>query len=125
MNFVDILMSDISDQESQTCRIAVLVCFVLTERIKSMYVVNANGTSRWAAPKGYSSWIEYWMAHKGPVSYCSASRCRGTDLVGAHVRKAYSLDQHLYIVPLCSSCNKRTDIFEVPDSMLLPVPSNL
>lgn len=91
-----------------------------------MYVENANGTSRWSAPKGYTSWLEYWKAYKGDVTYCKADGCLGKDLVGAHVRKAYSLtDQHLYIVPLCKSCNQRTDIFKVPDDALLPVPSNL
>lgn len=57
-------------------------------------------------------------------TFCSASGCIKTDLVGAHVQKAYSTDQKWYIVPLCSSCNQRTDTFEVYET-LVPVPSNL
>ena len=90
-----------------------------------MKVVNVNGSSRWSAPAGYSSWLDYWKAHKGNVYYCSANDCTGTDLVGAHVRKYNSTDQHVYIVPLCKGCNTRTDAFEVPADRLLPVPSNL
>ena len=90
-----------------------------------MTVVNVNGSSRWPAPSGYASWLDYWKAYKGDVHYCSAYGCMGTDLVGAHVRKYNSIDQHVYIVPLCRSCNKRTDAFEVPANLLLPVPSNL
>lgn len=91
-----------------------------------MYVENANGTSRWSKPYSYSSWLAYWEAYKGKANCCQATDCsyKG-DLVGAHVRKAYSSDQRLYIVPLCSACNQRKDVFAVPDDALLPVPSNL
>ena len=58
------------------------------------------------------------------IHFCSASGCIKTDLVGAHVQKAYSIDQKWCIVPLCSSCNQRTDTFEVYET-LVPVPSNL
>ena len=90
-----------------------------------MKVVNVNGSSRWSVPSGYTSWLDYWKAYKGNVSYCCASNCFGTDLVGAHVRKYNSTDQHVYIVPLCRSCNNRTDAFDVPEYCLLAVPSNL
>ena len=50
--------------------------------------------------------------------------CWGRNLVGAHVQKAYSSDQRWYIVPLCVSCNNRTDTFNV-NATLEPVPSNL
>ena len=89
-----------------------------------MYVYNASGTSRWNHPIGYSSWLAYWEAYKGKATKCSACGNR-TNLVGAHVKKAYSTDNHYYIVPLCASCNQRTDIFYVDDNLLLPVPSNL
>lgn len=91
-----------------------------------MYVKNVNGSGRYTAPKGYSSWLDYWNDHAGHKAYrCSATDChhRG-NLVGAHVQKAYSSDNKWYIVPLCSSCNQRNDTFEV-DETLVPVPSNL
>ena len=87
-------------------------------------VKNTNGSSRFPAPKGYSSWLEYWEAMTGRKAYsCGALGCNGTDLVGAHVQKADSLDRSWYITPLCKSCNQRTDEFYVT-SELVPVPSN-
>lgn len=91
----------------------------------SMYVKNVAGSSRFEKPKGYSSWLAYWEAQTGKEAYyCSADNCYGTDLVGAHVQKAYGNDNSWYIVPLCSYCNKRTDTFYV-SATLVPVPSNL
>lgn len=90
-----------------------------------MYVKNVLGSSRFPAPKGYSSWLEYWETCSGQSAFiCSANDCLGMDLVGAHVQKAYSDDQSWYIVPLCKSCNTRTDTFSVSYT-LVPVPSNL
>lgn len=90
-----------------------------------MYVKNVSGSSRFSAPFGYTSWLKYWEAQTGQSAYfCSADGCIGTNLVGAHVQKAYSDDKKWYIVPLCSSCNQRTDTFNV-SATLVPVPSNL
>lgn len=90
-----------------------------------MYVKNVAGSSRFPKPNGYSSWLAYWEAQTGQKAYyCSADNCLRTDLIGAHVQKAYGVDKSWYIVPLCSSCNKRTDIFNV-SATLVPVPSNL
>ncbi len=90
-------------------------------------VKNANGTSRYNAPAGYSSWLEYWEEKSGKTARkCSAIGCNvygRTNLVGAHVKKVYGLDNHSYIVPLCRSCNNRTDEFFV-DEVLIPLPSN-
>ena len=91
-----------------------------------MLVKNVIGSSRFQAPRGYSSWLEYWEAMTGKKArYCGAMNCYNTvNLVGAHVQKAYSTDQHWYITPLCNSCNGRTDVFDVTTE-LVPVPSNL
>ena len=90
-----------------------------------MYVKNINGSSRFSAPRGYRSWLEYWEANTGKKAYhCGASECSMTDIVGAHVQKAYSTDQHWYITPLCKSCNGSSDIIYVTTD-LVPVPSNL
>lgn len=102
-----------------------VLVFKVTKFITTiMYVYNANGTSRWSRPAGYSSWLAYWETYKGPAYKCSACGSRNS-LVGAHVKKAYSDDNHYYIVPLCAACNRRTDIFYVDSNLLLPVPSNL
>lgn len=94
-------------------------------RIFMMIVKNVNGSSRWPAPSGYSSWLDYWEKKSGKtVSICGASGCSNKDLVGAHVQKANSTDKKYYITPICHSCNQRTDEFNVVWD-LIPVPSNL
>lgn len=91
-----------------------------------MTVKNYPGSSRWKAPKGYSSWLAYWEDHKGKAKECQAFDCSTkTNLVGAHVQKVNSADKGVYIVPLCSGCNQRTDEFDVSAWKLLPVPSRL
>lgn len=92
-----------------------------------MLVKNVNGSSRFSEPKGYTSWLEYWETQTGlKASECFAKDCYSRNyLVGAHVQKVFSYDKTWYIIPLCSSCNQRTDYFEVLDSWLVPVPSNL
>jgi len=91
-----------------------------------MIVKNINGSGRYSAPAGYTSWLDYWSQHASHKALrCAATDCHHReDLVGAHVQKAYSTDQHWYIVPLCSKCNQREEPFEV-DEELVPVPSNL
>lgn len=91
-----------------------------------MYIKNVNGSGRFAAPAGYSSWLDYWNQHASHKDLrCGTTDCHHCgNLVGAHVQKAYSSDLKWYIVPLCSSCNQKTDIFDV-DEELVPVPSNL
>ena len=90
-----------------------------------MKVKNVVGSSRFPAPQGFSSWLDYWEKKSGQkATFCGASSCWGTNLVGAHVKKAEGYDQSWYITPLCVSCNQRADTFEVY-STLVPVPSNL
>ena len=91
-----------------------------------MYVNNINGSGRYSAPVGYSSWLDYWNQHASHKAYrCGATDCHHLgDLVGAHVQKAYSTDQKWYIVPLCSSCNHLAGVFDV-DEEFIPVPGNL
>ena len=90
-----------------------------------MLVKNYNGSSRWNAPKGYVSWLDYWCCQKGLTVDCFAKDCDGSAEIGGHVVKANSQDKGVYIIPLCKKCNKRTDAFEVAASMLVPVPSRL
>lgn len=90
-----------------------------------MLVRNYTGSSRWTAPQEYSSWLSYWEAMTGKrATLCGKTGCFGTDLVGAHVQKVNSTDKHVYITPLCRSCNGLSGSFEV-SSQLVPVPSNL
>ena len=90
-----------------------------------MYVKNVKSSSRFPKPQGHTSWLAYWETQTGQRAYfCSADLRPCANLVGAHVQKAYSGDNRWYIVPLCPSCNKRTDTFNV-SATLVPVPSNL
>ena len=87
-------------------------------------VKNVSGSSRFDAPAGYSSWLDYWEKKTGTTkSICGASNCNNKDLVGAHVQKVNSTDKSWYITPLCKACNQRTDEFDVHWE-LVPVPSN-
>ncbi len=97
-----------------------------------MKVKNLNGSSRFPLPRACKSWISYWEMNKNPLSLsviylCPACRRKLScnDLDGAHVIKVDAADKNVYIVPLCRSCNQRADSFEVDESLLLPVPSNL
>ena len=90
-------------------------------------VTNVNGSGRFTAPAGYTSWLDYWEKKTGKkVSVCGVKNCDGADLVGAHVQKAYSTDKKWYITPICRSCNGKPsdEVFEVYWD-LVPVPSNL
>ena len=96
-----------------------------------MLVQNANGTSRFS-PSNYSSWLEYWENYNEKLQTSVRYNCPacGTphyrlEFCGAHVRKSNSVDKCLYIVPLCKACTNRTDTFNVPNSLLQSVPSNL
>ncbi len=99
-----------------------------------MFIHNVKGSSKVSVkpPKPYDSWLSYWenksnckleanTYYKCPA--CGKATLR-KDFDGCHVQKAYNYDQRWYIVPLCSSCNHRTDTFDV-DVTLVPVPSNL
>ena len=89
-----------------------------------MWVKNVKGSSRFDK----YNWLRYWEEQTGMTTIrCLAMDCnkQTTELVGAHVQKIYDTDKSWYIVPLCRQCNMRTDIFEIPDSSLVPVPSNL
>lgn len=88
------------------------------------YVKNASGTSRWSKPStGESSWLEYWEKKTGKkATRCGATDCHSTGtLVGAHVQKVFG-GSELYITPLCTGCNQRSDNFWV-DTELVRVPS--
>lgn len=91
-------------------------------------VKNVNGSSRFANPAGYDSWLDYWEDKSGKTAKrCSATDCHllgRSNLIGAHVQKVNSYDNKWYIVPLCRGCNNRTDEFYVEET-LVPVPSNL
>ena len=97
-----------------------------------IYVQNASGTSRFSKPKNFNSWLEYWEHHCWALSIDKLYKCPACgnlfyrqDFDGAHVIKVFSKSREMFIVPLCSGCNHRTDFFTVDGRLLLPVPSNL
>lgn len=95
-----------------------------------MLVRNIKGTSRFKVPHGYKSWLDFWEKFRFKVAICASSGddccLNGTHkLVGAHVQKVNSTDEKYYIVPLCYSCNRREEPFNVDDDMLVPVPNNI
>lgn len=79
-----------------------------------MTVKNVSGSSRFAIPYGYSSWLDYWEEQAGSTkTVCGAGSCGNKDQVDAHVQKADRSDKKWYITPLCKACNLRTDEFDV------------
>ena len=89
------------------------------------YVKNACGTSIWSKPStGESSWLEYWEKKTGKkATRCGAIDCHSTGtLVGAHVQKVFGGNE-LYITPLCTGCNQRSDNYFLVDTELVRVPS--
>lgn len=92
---------------------------------------NVTGSSRYPKPStGEDSWLVYWEAHKYPIIFFQCPGC-GSWLTrdhfdGCHVQKYGSEDRSWYIIPMCDSCNHKTnDIFEIDENLLVPVPSNL
>lgn len=82
-------------------------------KIKAMAKIkNINGTSQNKCSCG--SWLAHWEKFsKGTTKYCKEKSCTNTDLVGAHVQKADSLDDNWYIIPLCKIHNASSGILEV------------
>ena len=88
----------------------------------------------WAKPKDDSdAWRDYWYQHSS-YEYptvcpdCHRRIWRSNDLVGAHVKKVYSSDEKIYIVPTCRECNSKGasdyHMFECPEEYLVPANKN-
>lgn len=100
-----------------------------------MRIKNVKGSSKVSpkAPSGCDSWLNYWETIvKFPLEQEKRYTCPACGKAyarehfdGCHVQKDNSMDKKWYIIPLCDSCNHRTDTFEVKDNLLIDVPSNL
>ena len=100
-----------------------------------MKIKNVKGSSK-VSPNSsfrYDSWLNYWEQNSGIIldkntlykcPACGKGFYR-TNFDGCHVQKANSTDQKWYIMPLCDSCNHRTDTPDVNEKRLIDVPSNL
>jgi hypothetical protein len=81
-------------------------------------IKNINGTSQTTCVCG--SWLQHWKNFsKQSVTYCPASGCLNTDLVGAHVQRASGSDDKWYIFPLCKAHNVSSGELEVSDAYKL------
>lgn len=103
-----------------------------------MKVINVKGSSSISStpPSPCTSWLNYYeRATKHNLEdniwgdgffICPAcgAGVRKRELFGCHVQKYNDPDKSWYIVPLCESCNHRTDSFNISYS-LVPVPSNM
>lgn len=76
---------------------------------------NGNRT----VPKGYTSWLDYWVkSTKRPAGLCHRLDCVADDFAlatdGAHIQLDDANDNYWYIVPLCHKCNTQFgDRFQV------------
>ena len=80
-----------------------------------MVVKTLHNTGGRPAPKGYNSWLKWWMDQKGVTNTpdCANHACGKRAILGGHVKKDSSDDNAWYIVPLCDGCNKLEDPFTV------------
>ncbi len=100
-----------------------------------MKIKNVKGSSKVSpkAPTGYTSWLNYWETiadcklEQGQKYTCPAcgNGFERKNFDGCHVQKVDSTDKKWYIIPLCDSCNHRTDTPDVNGDLLIDVPSNL
>ena len=60
------------------------------------------------------SWIQHWRNHSRQIAnVCRAFGCSRSDLLGAHVQKDYTYDNHWYIVPFCTHHNNSAGTIEL------------
>ena len=71
------------------------------------------------SPLKQKTWLEYWKHFaKAPVpGTCSVVGCENKVSLGAHLINEY-FEYQFFIVPLCDSCNHRTDIFKLKSDKL-------
>lgn len=92
-------------------------------------VRNSDNTSSLRPPFPYDSWLEYWESKMEkindeyffPCFACGVWVSR-SELDGCHVQKVDGPSGKMYIIPLCSACNHRKDVFWVNDDLLVPAP---
>ena len=88
-------------------------------------VKNINGTANRTPPAPYQNltWLEFYKEKCGREHiFCVCKSCTNLVEVGAHVIKAdIDTDDKWYIVPLCKSCNNKTDAFVVDSDYLVPI----
>lgn len=52
------------------------------------------------------SWLEHWKKHSGQrANYCVVPGCGGRPEVGGQVRERGTMDETVYVVPLCRACS--------------------
>lgn len=78
---------------------------------------NKGGTGQRTCRCG--SWAKHWLKFsnkKWPAS-CSVRGCSNYPTLGAHIYNPNEVGE--WIVPMCDTCNKRTDPFDLKDSVTL------
>lgn len=98
---------------------------IIRRIVYTMRVKNIKGTSDRTPPPPYQnlSWKDFYAVKRGrEYIFCACKDCMNLVEVGAHVIKAdVGTDDKWYIVPLCKTCNNRTDIFEVDSDDLVSI----
>ena len=86
-----------------------------------MKVKNLHGTSDKTCDK-CKSWLKHWENKTNDSTwFCMKKDCTNKATVGAHVIKCEGHDKKFYIVPLCHSCTKKKEEFELePYAELAP-----
>jgi hypothetical protein len=65
-------------------------------------------------PKGYKSWLDYWIKNYGGVATgCANKDCENKAAVGGHVMPPDGKrSNHWFIIPLCEGCNSPSNRYE-------------
>lgn len=72
------------------------------------------------------SWLEHWKQYSGQrANYCVVTGCGGRPEAGGHVQERGTMDENVYVIPLCRACNdKKGQEMVIFDGVNL-VPVNL
>jgi len=89
-------------------------------------VCNAIETGRYKPLIG--DWIDYWEEKTGMDKAsitCQHPDCQNSEVVGAHVISLNERTPHIYIAPMCETCNdKKCKLvpFKIKRSLCVPMP---
>ena len=106
------------------------IVLIINSKSIIMLVKNSIGTSDLVLPQGCTSWLNYWEQSKKNLNPSEEYACPAcgkgvyrSDFHGCHVQRAIG-NNEMFIIPLCRSCNPRTDFFNVENILMVAAPRN-
>ena len=89
-------------------------CKNSNDMIGTLVITNGEGTSGRGTKCSCPNWRDHWKLNAKRKSYgaCRNKGCSNAATCGGHVRVSFEGRSHFsgyFIVPICSSCNRRWD----------------